>query len=114
MEAHAMKIMTQDNHQTECLSEKSMQFFQQYRISRILHASNANKIKGIPTMRIFLLAVSIVFQHRSFYMQMNLHQDTLPFGKDTFYRFMNSCHTNFGTSSLHCWFPVSYDAPLSH
>ena len=90
-----MKSITQDNHPTESLSAKSRQFFQQYRIARILHAANANKIKGIPAMRIFLLAVSIVFQRRSLYMQMNLHPDTLPFGKDTFYRFMNSCHTNW-------------------
>ena len=95
MEAHAMKSITQDNHQTKCLSAKSMRFFQQYRIAKILHAANANKIKGIPAMQIFLLAVSIVFQHKSLYMQMNLHPDTLPFGKDTFYRFMNSCHTNW-------------------
>ena len=43
-----MKSITQDNHQTKCLSAKSMQFFQQYRIAKILHAANANKIKGIP------------------------------------------------------------------
>jgi len=94
MEAHAMKSITQDNHQTKCLSAKSMRFFQQYRIAKILHTANANKIMGIPAMQIFLLAVSIVFQHKSLYMQMNLYPDTLPFGKDTFYRFMNSCHTN--------------------
>jgi len=35
------------------------------------------KIKGIPAMQIFLLAVSIVFQHKSLYMQMNLYPDTL-------------------------------------
>jgi hypothetical protein len=66
-----------------------MRFFQQYRIAKILHTANANKIKGIPAMQIFLLAVSIVFQHKSLYMQMNLHPDTLPFGKDTFYRFFH-------------------------
>ncbi|WP_091830342.1 hypothetical protein [Propionispira arboris] len=62
-----MKSITQDNHQTKCLSVKSMQFFQQYRIAKILHTANANKIKGIPAMQIFLLALSIVFQNRSPY-----------------------------------------------
>ena len=90
-----MKSITQDNHSRESLSTKSLKIFQKYQIAGILRAANANKLKGIPAMQIFLLAVSIVFQRRSLYMQMNLHQDSLPFGKDTFYRFMNSCHTNW-------------------
>ncbi|MFA6850545.1 MAG: hypothetical protein WCS30_09360 [Selenomonadaceae bacterium] len=63
-----MKSITQDNCQTKCLSAKSMQFFQQYRIAKILHAANANKIKGIPAQV-------------SLYADENLQPDMLPFGR---------------------------------
>ena len=34
------------------------------------------------------------------YGQRRLHEDSLPFGKDTAYRFLNSCHTNWRKFTL--------------
>ena len=95
MEAHAMYSITQDNHSMECISEKSSRFFQQYQVAKILKASNGNKIQGFSAVRILWLVFTMVFCHRSFFMQMNLHPASVPFGKDTVYRFLNSCHTNW-------------------
>ena len=90
-----MKSITQDNHSTESFNTKMSLFFKEFHVGRFLRAANANKLKGFPVVQVFLLAVTILFQHRSLYMQMHLHQDSLPFAKDTFYRFMNSCRINW-------------------
>ena len=95
MEAHAMYSITQDDHSTKCISEKSNRFFQQYQIGKILKASNGNKMQGFSAIQILRLLFTMVFCHRSFFMQMNLHPASVPFGKDTVYRFLNSCHTNW-------------------
>lgn len=90
-----MKSITQDDRLTESFNAKMSQFFKEFHVGRFLRAANANKLKGFAVVQIFLLAVSILFQHRSFYMQMHLHKKSLPFAKDTFYRFMNSSRTNW-------------------
>ena len=95
MEAHAMYSITQDNHSTEYVSEKSNRFFQQYQIGKIFKAANGNKLQGIPAIHILRLLFTMVFCHRSLFMQMHLHPASIPFGKDTVYRFLNSCHTNW-------------------
>ena len=95
MEAHAMYSITQDDHSTKCISEKSNRFFQQYQIGKILKASNGNKMQGFSAIQILRLLFTMVFCHRSLFMQMNLHPASVPFGKDTVYRFLNSCHTNW-------------------
>ena len=90
-----MKSITQDDRLTESFNTKMSKFFKEFHVGRFLRAANANKLKGFAVVQIFLLAVSILFQHRSLYMQMHLHQKSLPFAKDTFYRFMNSSRTNW-------------------
>lgn len=90
-----MKSITQDTSQMEYPTTKTQQFFKRYRVGQLLRASNANKLKGIAVTQIFLYAVSIIFLGRTLFMQMHLHQETLPFAKDTFYRFMGSCRVNW-------------------
>ncbi|UZD42236.1 transposase [Selenomonas sputigena] len=70
-------------------------FFRRYQVSRILRAANAYKLRGIPVLSIFLLVFRMVFQQRSVYTQMHLQRTAMPFGKDTFYRFMNSCRIHW-------------------
>lgn len=70
-------------------------FFRRYQVSRILRAANAYKFRGIPVLSIFLLVFRMVFQQRSVYTQMHLQSAAMPFGKDTFYRFMNSCRIHW-------------------
>ena len=70
-------------------------FFRRYQVSRILRAANAYKLRGIPVLSIFLLVFRMVFQQRSVYTQMHLQRTAMPFGKDTSYRFMNSCRIHW-------------------
>ena len=90
-----MNSITQ-NHQDEELLSKNMQvFFRRYQVGRILRAANVYKLRGIPVLSIFLLAFRMVFQQRSVYTQMHLQSTAMPFGKDTFYCFMNSCRIHW-------------------
>ena len=90
-----MNSITQDNHDDIMLSKKFAAFAKTYRISEILRSSNAYKQKGIAVLCIFLEAFSMVFLHQTMYMRMYLHADSVPFGKQTFYRFLNSCRINW-------------------
>ena len=90
-----MNSIAQDTRKSELISAKTRNFFRRFRIAGILKSANAYKGKGIPVVQIFMMAFAVVFQNRSLYMQMHLNRDALPFAKDTFYRFMNSCHANW-------------------
>ena len=90
-----MKSITQNNRQMKSINDKFLDFSQQYQLGNILRAANARKRTGFPALQIFLLVISTVFQHGSLYMQMHLHPESFSFGKDTVYRFMNSCHINW-------------------
>ena len=90
-----MNSIAQTNHSENPLSEKMQYFLRRYHVSRILHSANAYKLRGIPVLNIFLVAFSTAFAQRSFFMQMCLKRSTVPFAKDTFYRFMNSCHIHW-------------------
>ena len=90
-----MNSITQDSHQDSILSKKMAMFAKTYRISEILRSSNAYKQKGFSVLCIFLEAFSMVFLHQTMYMRMLLHADSVPFRKQTFYRFLNSCHINW-------------------
>ena len=95
MEAHATNSITQNHQDEELLSKKMLVFFRRYQVSRILRAANAYKLRGVPVLSIFLLVFRMVFQQRSVYTQMHLQRTAMPFGKDTFYRFMNSCRIHW-------------------
>ena len=95
METHAMNSITQNHQDEELLSKKMQVFFRRYQVGRILRAANAYKLRGIPVLSIFLLVFRMVFQQRSVYTQMHLQSAAMPFGKDTFYRFMNSCRIHW-------------------
>ena len=90
-----MNSITQNHQDEELLSKKMQVFFRRYQVSRILRAANAYKLRGIPVLSIFLLVFRMVFQQRSVYTQMHLQRTAMPFGKDTFYRFMNSCRIHW-------------------
>ena len=95
MEAYAMNSITQDVHQKNVVSQKMQNFFTTYRIGQILRKANACKITGVPAIQIVLFIFSMAFSSKSMYMEMKLHPEKASFGKDTFYRFMKSCHTNW-------------------
>ena len=90
-----MNSITQDVHQKNVVSQKMQNFFTTYHIGQILRKANACKITGVPAIQIVLFIFSMAFSSKSMYMEMNLHPEKASFGKDTFYRFMKSCHTNW-------------------
>ncbi|BEU87286.1 transposase [Selenomonas sp. TAMA-11512] len=90
-----MHSITQTNHSENQLSDKMQYFLRRYHVSRILRSANAYKFRGVPVLDIFLAAFSSAFARRSFFMQIHLQPNTALFAKDTFYRFMNSCHIHW-------------------
>ena len=90
-----MKILPQKTIKMEYVYTQLYSFFQRFHVERILRSANAVKFKGFSAVLIFLVAVVTAFQHRSFYMTLHLFHYQIDFGKDTFYRFMSSCHTNW-------------------
>ena len=79
-------------------------FFSTYHIGQILRQANACKLTGVPAIKIVLFVFVMAFSGNSMYMKMKLHPEDASFGKDTFYRFMKSCHTNWRKfTSLLCY-----------
>ena len=99
-----MNSITQDIHQKNVVSHKMQNFFSTYHIGQILRQANACKLTGVPVMQIVLFVFVMAFSSKSMYMEMKLHPEEVSFGKDTFYRFMKSCHTNWRKfTSLLCY-----------
>ena len=90
-----MNSITQDVHQINAVSQKMQNFFATYRIGQILRKANACKLTGVPALQIVFFVFAMAFSNKSMYMEMKLHPEESPFGKDTFYRFMKSCHTSW-------------------
>lgn len=85
-----MNIVPHHHHSCEVTSSKIHQFFAEFHIGQILRSCNAYKLRGIAVMAIFLVAFEAVFQSRSFYQQKKDAPKSIPFERDTFYRFLNS------------------------
>ena len=90
-----MNSIAQTNQSEKQLSEKMQSFLSRYHVGRLLRSANAYKLRGFPVLSVFLVAFSTAFTQRSFFMQMSLQSSAIPFDKDTFYRFMNSCHIHW-------------------
>ncbi len=78
-----MTSIPQDTPANELLSKNSIRFFRTYHVSKLLRAANAYQCKGIPVVTIFMMAFSVLFVHKSMYMQWLLRKDSVPFSKDT-------------------------------
>lgn len=89
--AYAMNIVPHHHHSCEAASSKIQQFFTEFHVSQILRSCNAYKLRGFAVMAIFLVAFEAAFQRRSFYQRKKDAPESIPFERDTFYRFLNSC-----------------------
>ncbi|MBE6844064.1 MAG: transposase [Ruminococcus sp.] len=87
------KIITQKAEENKQISERIKSFMKRFEVSSALKSSNAVKIKGFAVIEIFQYLFMLVFAHRSIYMDMK--RDTVPFAKDTVYRFLNSARINW-------------------
>ena len=95
-----MYSIPQTAQQMDAISKKTFCFFRRYRVGQILRSANACKLRGFSALLVFLQLVSIIFQNRSLHMQRSIHPGSIPFAKDTAYRFLNSCHTNWRRFTL--------------
>ena len=86
-----MNIVPHHHHSCEAASSKIQQFFAEFHVGQILRSCNAYKLRGFAVMAIFLVAFEAVFQWRSFYQRKKDAPESIPFERDTFYRFLNSC-----------------------
>ncbi len=110
-----MNSIAQTNQSENQRSEKMQYFLRRYHVSRILRSASAYKLRGFPVLSIFIVAFSTVFTQRSFFMQIHLQPGVISFAKDTFYRFMNSCHIHWRrfTTTLAATIIQSTIAPLT-
>ena len=86
-----MNIVPHHHHSCEAASSKIQRFFAEFHVGQILRSCNAYKLRGFAVMAIFLVAFEAVFQRRSFYQRKKDAPESIPFERDTFYRFLNSC-----------------------
>ena len=86
-----MNIVPHHHHSCEAASSKIQRFFAEFHVGQILRSCNAYKLRGFAVMAIFLVAFEAVFQRRSFYQRKKDAPESIPFEKNTFYRFLNSC-----------------------
>ena len=89
------KIISQNDLDSKEIADSIKNFFERFRISQVLKASNAKKAKGESPTNIMMYAFSLVFRNRSMYMDMLLGNDVASFAKDTYYRFMKSVSINW-------------------
>ncbi|WP_029232373.1 IS4 family transposase [Butyrivibrio sp. VCB2006] len=89
------KIISQNDFDSKQNADSIRIFFERFRISSILKASNVRKTKGIAPAQILMYAFALVFKNKSMYMDMLLGSNTATFAKDTYYRFMKSISINW-------------------
>ena len=83
------------NHVSEYATYSIVQsFLHTFKIPTILKSVGAYKSKGVPVALVFQKLFSLVFVHRTMFMEYG-SQASAAIGKDTFYRFVNSCNINW-------------------
>ena len=87
------KIITQKAEENKHISERIKNFMKRFDVSSALKSSNALKVKGFAVIEIFQYIFTLVFTHRSMYM--DSRKENAPFGKDTVYRFLNAAQINW-------------------
>ena len=68
-------------------------FFHTFGLVSILKRVGAYKMKGVPAVKLFRELFALVFQHRTMFRYVS--SSSTETGKDTFYRFINSCRINW-------------------
>lgn len=70
-------------------------FFRRFKLCSILKKSNAYKSRGLPAVTVFQRLFNLAFSNRSLFMELKTGICASQAGKDTFYRFINSCSVNW-------------------
>ncbi len=70
-------------------------FFHRFKLCSVLKKANAYKSRGIPAVSVFQKLFNLAFNSRSLFMELRTGTNSYKTGKDTFYRFINSCSINW-------------------
>ena len=84
-----MNIVAHNHQSRELLSSKISRFLEEFHVGRILKACNAYKVRGFSVKDVFQVAFENAFSSKSFFQKQRESSTSIPFAKDTFYRFMN-------------------------
>ena len=95
-----MNIVAHNHQSRELLSSKISRFLEEFHVGRILKACNAYKVRGFSVKDVFHVAFENAFSSKSFFQKQRESTTSIPFAKDTFYRFMNSSSINWRKFTL--------------
>lgn len=95
-----MNIVAHNHKSRELLSSKISRFLEEFHVGRILQACNAYKVRGFSVKDVFQVAFENAFSSKSFFQKQRESSTSIPFAKDTFYRFMNSSSINWRKFTL--------------
>ena len=95
-----MNIVAHNHQSRELLSSKISHFLEEFHVGRILKSCNAYKVRGFSVKSVFQVAFENAFSNKSFYQKQRESSNSIPFAKDTFYRFMNSSSINWRRFTL--------------
>lgn len=95
-----MNIVAHNHQSRELFSSKISRFLEEFHVGRILQACNAYKVRGFSVKDVFQVAFENAFSSKSFFQKQREPSTSIPFAKDTFYRFMNSSSINWRKFTL--------------
>jgi hypothetical protein len=85
----AMSIMAETNEKSKVFQRRFERFIKRYHINAILRSVGATKEKGVSVYKLFVTLFGVVFTHKNLYTLLATNRESLPFGKDTVYRFLH-------------------------
>lgn len=94
-ENYAMDIISQNTKDYQERENRISKFFKDYGVGKLLLKCGAGKEKGISVIAIFRYLMCLMFSDRSMYMQIATGRFIENYSKNTVYRFLNSCKTNW-------------------
>ncbi len=95
-----MNIVAHNHQSRELLSSKISHFLEEFHVGQILKSCNAYKVRGFSVKSVFQAAFENAFSNKSFFQKQRESSNSIPFVKDTFYRFMNSSSINWRRFTL--------------
>ena len=95
-----MNIVAHNHQSRELLSSKISHFLEEFHVGQILKSCNAYKVRGFSVKSVFQVAFENAFSNKSFFQKQRESSNSIPFAKDTFYRFMKSSSINWRRFTL--------------
>ena len=95
-----MNIVAHNHQSRELLSSKISHFLEEFHVGQILKSCNVYKVRGFSVKSVFQVAFENASSNKSFFQKQRESSNSIPFAKDTFYRFMNSSSINWRRFTL--------------